>query len=317
MISPRQASAGGAPENNLPFGSHSLGLYNDLPWTPPFRDAPPPRNSRTASSRRSQASSSLNLPATRAIFGRPSKPKSHRLYISPGTAYQAFVDPLTGGTLVELRAGGKHQTLFPPSIADGEQREWCGEIIAPRLITAELLRAAVAWLAVACLVARYVSSYAAERPSTDYVRLLDEIDILAGYQGKLGQAARHWLGRPEADVRGPKSRPGRRRKLKAGNGSYCLEPDLGELADAIPNNEGWDGWNKLGLAFFAASHGDEAGLDAFDRWSRKSAKYDPKSVQERWRGYHRSPPKNISVGSLLYLARKHGWTPRTRSRVRR
>jgi hypothetical protein len=129
----------------------------------------------------------LYLPATRAMFGRPSKPKSHRLYIAPGTAYQSFVDPLTGNTLLELRAGDGHQTLFPPSVTDGERREWCGDVVAPRSIGADLLRIAAAWLAVAYLVARYGSLYAAERPDTDFVRLLDEIGILEGHRGSLAR----------------------------------------------------------------------------------------------------------------------------------
>jgi hypothetical protein len=251
----------------------------------------------------------LYLPATRAMFGRPSKPKSHRLYVAPGAVYESFVDPLTGDTLLELRAGGGHQTLFPPAVTNGERREWCGDVIAPRLISADLLRIAAVWLAVACLVARYVSLYAAERPDTDFVRLLYEIDILEGYQGKLGQAARRWLGMPEADAPKPKSTPRRGRGWKAGSESCRVASDLAELADVIPNIEDWIGWNRLGLAFFAASNGSDAGFEAFDAFSRKSQKYNPGAVAERWRNYRRSPPKQIGMGSLVHRARQHGWTP--------
>jgi hypothetical protein len=107
--------------------------------------------------------------------------------------------------------------------------------------------------------------------------------------------------------------PRRERKRVAGIRSSSLEPDLAELADAIPNNEDWQGWNRLGLAFFAASNGSDAGFEAFDRWSRKSSKYGPESVRERWRSYHRTLPTQISVGSLVYLARLHGWRPGARS----
>jgi hypothetical protein len=257
------------------------------------------------------------LPATRAVFGRRSKPKSHRLYIASGAAYESFVDPLTGDTLLELRAGSGHQTLFPPSITDGERREWCSDIIAPRLISAELLRVAVAWLAVGCLVARYVSFYPAERPDTDFVRLLDEIDVLEGYEGKLGHAARRWFGMPEPEAPKPKSTPRRERKYKKEDRPGRIESDLAELAEAIPNDEDWVGWNRLGMAFYAASDGDDVGFAAFDKLSGKSPKYNPLTVAERWRNYRRSPPSRIGMGALLHLARQHGWTPRARSRIRR
>jgi hypothetical protein len=258
----------------------------------------------------------LYLPATRAMFGRPSKPKSHRLYTALDAAYESFVDPLIGDTLLELRAGGGHQTLFPPSITDGERREWCGDLIAPRLIRAERLRLAVAWFAVGSLVARHVSLYAAERPDTDFVRLLDEFDVLEGHEGKLGQAARRWLGMLDPEAPKPKSTPSRERVRKSAR-SGGIEPDLAELAEAIPNDEDWIGWNRLGLAFYAASDGDEDGLAAFDRWSRRSPKYDPRTVAERWRNYGRSPPSRIGMGSLVHLARQHGWTPGARSGARR
>jgi hypothetical protein len=254
----------------------------------------------------------LYLPATRAIFGRPSKPKSHRLYVAPGAVYERFVDPLTGDTLLELRTGRGHQTLFPPSVTGGERREWCGDVIAPRLIDAKHLHIAAGWLAIACLVARYVSLDAAERPDTDFVHLLDEIDILEGHQGKLGMGARNWLGMPEPDPPKLKSRPRKEQVRRAGSGSCRAEPDLGEMAGVIPNNEDWIGWNRLGLAFFAASNGSEAGFEAFNAFSQKSEKYDPAGVAERWSNYRRSPPRRIGMGSLVHRARQHGWTPRGR-----
>jgi hypothetical protein len=258
----------------------------------------------------------LYLPATRAMFGRPSKPRSHRILLAPNAVYESFVDPLTGETLLELRAGGGHQTLFPPSITDGERREWYGDVIAPRLIDAEFLRAAVSWLAVGCLFSRYVSGYAAERPDEDFVHLLDEIDLLDGHEGKLGQAGRRWLGMPDLGAPKPKSTQWRERDRKSGR-SDRTELDLAELAAAIPNDEDWIGWNRLGLAFYAASDGDDGGFTAFDRWSRKSPKYDPRTVAERWRNYHRSPPTRIGVGSLVHFACQQGWTSRMRPRARR
>src|SRR5262249_38383856 len=82
----------------------------------------------------------IYLPATNAVFGRASKPRSHYLYIAPGAIFDAYADPLIDGknTLVELRTdgrtGGAHQTLIPPSIADGERRQWHGDTVEPALV---------------------------------------------------------------------------------------------------------------------------------------------------------------------------------------
>ena len=66
----------------------------------------------------------IYLPPTGAKFGRASKPGSHWLYESPGALFDHWTDPLSkNDTLLELRApgkeGGSHQTIIPPSIADG------------------------------------------------------------------------------------------------------------------------------------------------------------------------------------------------------
>jgi hypothetical protein len=64
----------------------------------------------------------LYLPATGAVFGRKSKPRSHWLYVAPGAVFETFSDPISGEMLLELRAdgrdGGAHLSLLPPSITD-------------------------------------------------------------------------------------------------------------------------------------------------------------------------------------------------------
>ena len=116
----------------------------------------------------------LYLPQTGAEFGRPSKPRSHRLFVSTGAVFDSLADPTSGETLLELRArgitGGEHQTLLAPSVADGERRAWHGETIAPAVYDATKLRRRCAFLAMACLLARYVSQTAAERPGPDFPR---------------------------------------------------------------------------------------------------------------------------------------------------
>jgi hypothetical protein len=145
----------------------------------------------------------IYLPETGAIFGRQSKPRSHWLFIAPEAYFEAFADPLLKNgksTLLELRAedrgGGAHQTLVPPSIVDGERREWCGVAIDPAIIEADKLRTRCAWLAIGCLVRRHISEHASEHPAPDLPSLLYEADPA------LGRAAYRWLNMPDPMRRG-------------------------------------------------------------------------------------------------------------------
>jgi hypothetical protein len=239
----------------------------------------------------------LYLPATNAIFGRPLSPRSHWLYLAPGARFEAFIDPIAQQTLLELRAdgrdGGAHITLLPPSVADGEQRAWDGETIEPATFDGRALRICMARLAIGCLVMRYVSDYAARCPGPDLLGVLWEFDH------ELGRPAYRWLNKPAPDT--PRWVPKPRDLL------LDRETALRDLARAIPNNADWHEWNRVGMAFFAASDGSDEGFIAFDTWSAKSAKYEPNAVEERWRNYRRSPPSRIGLGTLVHLARLAGW----------
>jgi hypothetical protein len=245
----------------------------------------------------------LYLPKTGAEFGRASKPRSHRLYTARGAVFESFSEPISGEMMVELRAdgreGGAHLSLLPPSITDGEQREWCSEIIAPAVVEAPLLRRRTVYLAIACLVARYVSEHAARRPRPDLPLLLWEFDH------ELGRPAYRWLGQPDPDQ--PRHYPRPRDRLSR------RDLDLVEVVRAMRNDCDWNGWNNIGMAIFAASGGSEDGFVVFDTFSARSPKYDPDAVRERWRNYRRSPPSRIGMGSLVYLAQQCGWTPPPRS----
>jgi hypothetical protein len=247
----------------------------------------------------------LYLPATGSKFGRPSKPLSHRIYIAVGAVKETFADPFSGDMLVELRADGRqgkaHQTLFPPSVADGEQRAWHSDVIAPRAIESASLRNAVAWLAIGCLVMRHLSEHAARHPTRDMPRLLWEADPL------LGRCAYRWLGLPNPDM--PRLRPKTRRDLTA------AEIDLAEIVAAIPNNESWDGWVAVGLAIFASSEGSNEGAIVFDDWSAKSPKYNPYVTVEKWREFYKYPPDSTGVGKLIKMAIDAGWRSNRRERA--
>jgi Bifunctional DNA primase/polymerase, N-terminal len=87
----------------------------------------------------------IYLPATDAVFGWASKPRSHWLYLAVDARYESFSNPSSGEFLLELRAegenGGAHQTVVSPSVhPSGEPIRWASEVIAPLLIEAKQLR---------------------------------------------------------------------------------------------------------------------------------------------------------------------------------
>lgn len=241
----------------------------------------------------------LYLPPTGAIFGRASRPRSHWLYVAPSAVFESFADPISKGTLLELRArgatGGEHQTLLPPSIAGGQRREWVGDEIAPAKVDFAGLRCCAAWLAIGCLIRRYVSEHASERPGPDFPNLLFEADPA------LGRAAFRWLNLPDPDA--PQWRPKHRRDYTH------AELDLAELVACIPNDGDWHSWNRTGMSIYAATDGSDEGGILFDDWSAKSPKYNPYTTASRWQHYRRSPPSRLTVGTLVYLARAAGWKP--------
>jgi hypothetical protein len=67
----------------------------------------------------------------------------------------------------------------------------------------------------------------------------------------------------------------------------------------------WDDWNRIGMAFWRASSGSEAGFQAFDAFSKKNAKkYDAEATRARWEHYRTSPPTSIGIGALVYEVRR-------------
>jgi hypothetical protein len=249
----------------------------------------------------------LYLPATSAIFGRASKPQSHWLYVALGAVYEPFADPRTGQMLIEIRAqgrsGGAHQTLLPPSFADGERREWHGEAIALAVVDAVALRTAVVWLAIGCLVWRYIGETSARNPDPDLPSLLWEADP------ELGRRAHGWLGLPHPDA--PRRYPRPRREMNRDDLNFA------EMVAAIPNTFDWHKWNAVGMAIYAESDGSEDGFIAFDGLSARSPKYQPHMVVERWRNYRRSPPNRTGMGKLFALAYSAGWRPSERRKTGR
>ena len=241
------------------------------------------------------------LPLTDAEFGRAAKPRSHRLYTAVEAQKIAFADPITGGTLLELRSDGRdgaaHQTVFPPSLhPSGERVTWTStdKDGGTRACPAPLLMRLAAELAIACLFLRYVGHPAGGMWQPD------TIDVLWEFDPELARPAYHWLDRPTPDAP--------RRHLRPRHELSRREVDLVDIVAAIPNHADWEEWNKIGMAIWAASSGSNDGFVLFDAFSARSPKYQPQAVVERWRNYTRGRPGRIGMGTLVHLARQAGWS---------
>jgi hypothetical protein len=96
----------------------------------------------------------------------------------------------------------------------------------------------------------------------------------------------------------------------SGNGEHAPNeklmapmPVIAAAVAVIPNDDmDWENWNARGMAIFAASGGSNEGFLLFDRFSRRSTKYNAMRTLEKWRSYHSSPPTRIGYGSLHHWA---------------
>lgn len=83
-----------------------------------------------------------------------------------------------------------------------------------------------------------------------------------------------------------------------------------EMLNRIPNpNLIWDDWNKIGMALWGASGGQQWGWELFDEFSRRSAKYEARETVARWRSFNKSQPHSIGFGTLQHLAMQYDATP--------
>ena len=88
-----------------------------------------------------------HLPPTNAVFGRPGKPRSHRLYRVTGPVSSRRHKSKSAGMLVELRSTGL-QTIIPPSTHEcGEPIRWTSEDLEPAEVDPGILEKAVRTLA--------------------------------------------------------------------------------------------------------------------------------------------------------------------------
>lgn len=122
----------------------------------------------------------------------------------------------------------------------------------------------------------------------------------------IGSAALELLARA-----GRKIGPQEQARANTPEQSRAPMPDvLAALATVRNDDLEYDDWLRVGLATFGATSGEGAGLEAWMRWSAKSAKHHDHECLRAWNSFHKSPPRSIGFGSLAYLARSANpmWT---------
>lgn len=88
---------------------------------------------------------------------------------------------------------------------------------------------------------------------------------------------------------------------------------IAEAIAHIPNNDlPYDDWIKVGLALYAALGPD--GRTLWEAWSAEAAKNDPALTAQKWDSF--ATVRNVTVGTLFWLARQNGWRAEKPRRVR-
>ena len=79
--------------------------------------------------------------------------------------------------------------------------------------------------------------------------------------------------------------------------------EVAAAVDVIPNDiPGWEDWNRMMMAIWAATGGSEEGFEIADRWCAKREGYDANKTRQRWEAISKSPPNRIGAGTIFYLA---------------
>lgn len=88
------------------------------------------------------------------------------------------------------------------------------------------------------------------------------------------------------------------------DGSYD-DDDVISALDAIPNNDlPWEAWKEIGAGIIAGMGTSGSAFAAFDDFSRKSGKYSRTGTEAAWRQMIGCPYRNITVGSLFFMAKQ-------------
>lgn len=104
------------------------------------------------------------------------------------------------------------------------------------------------------------------------------------------------------------------RATGSSKGDLSLD-DLNSAFNAISNEDlPYDDWIRCGIALKAVPGDDEAKFEIFDRFSRKSTKYQERYTRSTWEAL--KPDGRLSAGSIVHWARESdpNWKPSGRSK---
>jgi hypothetical protein len=173
------------------------------------------------------------LPKTDFRYGRASAPISHLYYEAddpPRKATTAFLDPVDGATLIEIRSDGGY-SLAPPSVhPSGEALTFIEPLGSPAVIKITELRDRVAFVAAAALLAKHWPSAGSRNHAALAVSgALAKAGIPTATVEELLEAAARAAGDEEASARAGTAAP-TRSKLDAGE-PIVAAARYGELVD--------------------------------------------------------------------------------------
>jgi putative DNA primase/helicase len=259
-----------------------------------------------------------NLPPTNSIFGRASKPRSHRLYQCDTIApTQKFYDPITGKMIVELRGDMKDgrpgaQTVMPGSIhvKSSEWIEWVEDGERARIAYDDLHRS-VMQLAIGVLLVRHCGGAA-----TGAQQLQQE---LAKTDPRISKRIAQWQRELDgASAAKPASKPQPSSPTDADAAAPPTEHEVARVYTAltyIDSSDRNERWLPIGGAIHDLPWPEDLRRAVWDKWSKEmdpAKKFDEADQEKAWASFARDYKGNrATVGSIIHHAREGGWDGHT------
>jgi putative DNA primase/helicase len=289
------------------------------------------------------------LPKTGSVFGRASKPRSHRFYYVDGPApSMRLTDPISGETLVELRGGKQDgsaglQTIVPPSIhPSGERIEWT-EDSAPARVDYAALKRAVLSIAVQALLERYCPS---ATTNAEVSAALAKVDPRIRSQverwqaeAKAAQPARSSSAQVANNETQPPNMPPawdsqQHRALKAVVTQRIAQSATNELRRltlteddvrwvwtilTFVDSSSYEMWFKGGGAVHdIATWPEQLRWEMWCRWASEFDRSEPKKIDQKikqsdqWLSYGRPyDGERATIGTIHHYAKEAGWDGQT------